>query len=255
MKTSVLITSFNSPDFLKLVLETLIFQTVLPSQVIVADDGSTNETLDVVNAIREVAPYQLVCTWQPDLEFRAARSRNLALQRVTGDHLILIDGDCLLPNDFVSMHRKLIAPSKIVAGGRILLTKDETTEILGCANPPIDPGSGRFKRLNLPLGPLRDLNRRAWKSVRTCNMGINTSALRDVEGFDESYIGWGREDSDLVVRLINSGLEIRSGRFAAPVIHLFHNEFPRYRSSANEPKFGNLLNSPRVYPVRSCLKW
>ncbi len=76
--------------------------------------------------------------------------------------------------------------------------------------------------LRLPLGPLRKLRSRQWRGARSCNLAVWRSDLERVDGFDASFSGWGREDSDLLIRLLRYGLRRKDGRFATGVIHLWH---------------------------------
>ena len=98
-KVSLLITTFNWPEALDLVLQSVIKQTCLPSQIVIADDGSQTDTDSVVSRYKKDLPIEI--TWQPDRDFRAARATNLALLRIKHDYVIFIDGDCLLPPNFV----------------------------------------------------------------------------------------------------------------------------------------------------------
>jgi hypothetical protein len=88
--------------------------------------------------------------------------------------------------------------------------------------------------LGLPLGPLRKIRPRAWLGARSCNLAIWRRDLDRVDGFDAAYDGWGREDSDLLVRLIHAGVRRKSGSFATGVIHLWHPEADRSRLQHND---------------------
>jgi predicted glycosyltransferase involved in capsule biosynthesis len=77
--------------------------------------------------------------------------------------------------------------------------------------------------------------------VRSCNFSIYFNDLIKISGFDEQYIGWGREDSDLIIRLLKAGLKVRSARLAACVGHLHHRETPNTMRSPNEHRFVEVL--------------
>jgi glycosyltransferase involved in cell wall biosynthesis len=104
--TALIITTYNRPDALDRVLLSTMQQQTKPDQVIIADDGSTDDTSQLIQSWRSRLP--LVHAWQPDQGFRAARARNLAIEQANAEHLILIDGDCLMPPNFVAAHRRLI---------------------------------------------------------------------------------------------------------------------------------------------------
>lgn len=237
MTVALVITSFNWPSALNLVLSSVANQTRIPDEVIIADDGSSVDTKLVIERWGWTLP--IIHVWLPNVGFRAARARNLALLRAASDYVVMIDGDCLLPHTFIYHHLRLASSNKLVAGNRFLISVDATAKILkvtgGCGIPSSLFRSLKFGRL--PLGWLRDIQPLAWQVVRTCNLALPREAAVLVAGFDESYIGWGREDSDFVIRLLESGLSIRSGRFAVCVGHLHHEENSRTSLTKNESRF------------------
>lgn len=241
MNVSLLITTYNRPDALDLVLKTVANQSQVPSEVVVCDDGSSLETGMLVRQWKGQLPIRHA--WQPDRAFRAARSRNLGISETTADYLVLIDGDCLLPPTFIENHMKLAKPGYLVAGGRYLLSESETDALLGEASL-IEGAFTHWKFRAISLGLLRDLPPSAWDTVRTCNVGLYRDEIEAVGGFDESYVGWGREDSDFVVRLMHRGVKVRSGRFAACVAHLHHLERSRDQLSENDARFHACLSYP-----------
>ena len=79
----------------------------------------------------------------------------------------------------------------------------------------------------------RESRRFSWRRIKSCNLGVWRSDLDMVNGFDESFLGWGHEDSDLVVRLFNAGVMRKDGAFATEVFHLWHREAQRDQESSN----------------------
>ena len=210
------------------------------SQVIVADDGSTVSTRFVIERYKQQLPIEVV--WQPDSDFRAARARNLAILRAKYDYIIFVDGDCLLPPNFIQNHLRLAHRGKIVAGSRALISEQETDRLMQSdKEKSIGYLFASHKFIKLPLGALRDTRQRSWQTVRSCNFGIHQADIVKVKGFDEGYTGWGREDSDFVVRLVQAGVTIRSGRFATCVAHLYHRERSRGQLSCNDARFEQTL--------------
>lgn len=251
MKVALLITTFNRSDALDLVLKTVAEQTRIPDEVVVCDDGSSHETSMLVR--RWALKLPICHAWQPDNEFRAARSRNLGLSKSDVEYIVWIDGDCLLPPNFVENHLKLAKPGHLVTGGRHLLSDYETYALL-TGTESIQSAWKNWKFWSVSLGTLRDLGPSAWETVRTCNLGIHRDELTTIYGFDESYVGWGREDSDAVVRLMNHGVKVRSGRLAACVAHLHHVERSRDQFSENDERFYNCLRDrTNIHPESSIL--
>ena len=241
MQIALLITTYDRPGALSLVLASVAKQSRLPDEVIVCDDGSDYITSEIVASWSDRLP---VChVWCPDMKFRAALTRNLGILKSAADLLVFVDGDCLLPPSFVEQHLKLAEPGYFVSGGRHLLSDEQTQQVL---NSSLAPSAvfDNWKFSIWPLGPLRDFSPKNWESVRTCNLTVHRKDALRIAGFDESYVGWGREDSDFVVRLIHSGVKIRSGRLAACVAHLYHPESPRDRLSVNDQRFRETLNNP-----------
>jgi len=222
MRTAILVTTYNRPDALKWVLFSIERQIHRPDEVIIADDGSSHATTACCESFKERLPIRHV--WLPDHGFRAARTRNVALLSATSEHVIMIDGDCLLPPQFVSHHRRMIENGYLVSGGRWLMGPDQTSQLL---SHELDPECLQFpewKFQSWPLGPLRDVQSRNWSMVRTCNLGVMVEDVYRVGGFDERFTAWGLEDSDFVLRMIHAGIKVRNGRFAASVKHLHHVE-------------------------------
>lgn len=251
MNVALLITAFNRPEALNLVLNTVASQSRPPDEVVLCDDGSNFEVRILAKQWEGRLP--LRHAWQPDRNFRAARSRNLGVCEVGAEYLLWIDGDCLLPPKFVENHLRLAKSGYLVAGGRHLLSRTQTDKLLDRVSS-IDRAFSNWKFNSLAMGVLRDLHSGAWEKVRTCNLGMHRNDLEAIGGFDESYVGWGREDSDFVVRLMHQGVKVRSGRLATCVAHLYHPESSRDQLSENDARFDSCLNVPsHVYPNSSTL--
>jgi len=255
MKISVIVTTYNWPEALNAVLITLQHQMYQGFEVVIADDGSTTHTREMISDFKNQS-FDLKHVWQEDLGFRAARVRNLGALKATGDILIFLDGDCLCPPNFIANHIKLNCSNHLVSGNRSLLTKQETQSILQNASN-IESYKNffhqRFKLKQLPLGPLRDFTPRNWAKVRSCNMSITKRDFFKIDGFDESYEGWGKEDSDLAIRALNAGMKIRLGQFSTTVLHLHHNEASREDLEENIKRLNDLKKSKRIQPLKSLL--
>ena len=251
MTVTLLITTFSRPEALNLVLESVMRQSRAPDEVVVCDDGSSVETTVLIR--RWAAKLPIRYAWQSDHGFRAARSRNLGVCKSSASYFVWIDGDCLLPTQFLENHLRLARSGYLVAGGRHLLSDSETQNLLD-GILPLESVFSHWKFRSLSMGILRDLYSGRWEAVRTCNVGLHRHDLEAIGGFDESYIGWGREDSDFVVRLIRQGMKVRRGRLAACVAHLHHSERLRDQLSENDTRFISCLNDPaHVHPKSSIL--
>jgi glycosyltransferase involved in cell wall biosynthesis len=243
---SVVITTYNRPDALAAVMAACFLQDDKNFEIIIADDGSTANTRDCIARLAANAPVPVKHVWQPDAGFRAAMARNRGTLAATGDYIIFLDGDCVPQRDFIARHRALAQPGFLVSGSRILLSQGLTERAL---RDGIDvAGLGVIERLQLRLAG--DMNkvlqtmlrwpdvgrvRRkfSWRRIKSCNLGVWKSDLLQVNGFDESFTGWGHEDSDLVVRLFHAGVLRKDGAMATEVLHLWHREAERDQESSN----------------------
>jgi len=243
---SVIVATYNWPRALAVVLDSLALQSDRGFEVVVADDGSTPDTGELVAARAADFPVPLRHVWQEDLGFRAAAVRNQAVVASRGDYLLFLDGDCPVRANFVATHRRLARPEWFVAGNRILLGETLTATVLA-GGPPVHSFNllefllarrcGEVNRLMpllcLPGGCLRRLRPRRWQGAMTCNLAVWREDFFQVNGFDEDFVGWGHEDAEFVGRLINAGIYRKEGRFAVPVLHLWHRTQHRGREAGN----------------------
>jgi glycosyltransferase involved in cell wall biosynthesis len=256
VQISVVVTTYNRPDALRMVLEGLADQSDRGFEVLVADDGSRDDTRALVEATARRPAMPLRHVWQEDRGFRAGAARNRATSAAGGEYLIYLDGDCVPRPHFIARHRALAERGWMVAGNRILLSEALTRSALAEALPLHRWSDAQWRAarhrgdinrllplLHLPLGPLRKLAARRWQRVRTCNLGVWREDLRAVNGFDEVFEGWGYEDSDLAVRLINRGVGRKEGAFATGVLHLWHRENDRRAQGDNWKRLQERISS------------
>jgi glycosyltransferase involved in cell wall biosynthesis len=256
---SIIVTTYNREDALDAVLRSLASQTDSDFEVVVGDDGSGPATAALVERWHGRVGRRLDHVWQEDRGFRLAEIRNRAILASRGAYCIFLDGDCIVRPDFVGTHRSLAELGCFVTGNRILLSPELTARIL---REGLMPESwsfghwlahrlrGRVNRLSallhLPLGPLRRLRRNAWRGARSCNLAVWRSDLDRVDGFDADYSGWGKEDSDFIVRLLRAGVRRKDGAFATGVLHLWHAAADRSRLVANERKLSDIIASDNI---------
>ncbi|MEQ1527741.1 MAG: glycosyltransferase family 2 protein [Methylococcales bacterium] len=243
---SVIVTTYNWPSALKLCLAALFVQDDRNFEIIIADDGSSTENVQTMQRYWAESPIPVRYVYHPDQGFRAGTIRNKAVAQSRGEYLIFIDGDCLVQRDFVTKHRQLAQTGCFVPGNRVLLTKLYTDQVIAEQLPIYQALFGHFLLLRLqnkinrisaflrlPLGFLRHVQARKWQKAMTCNLAMWRHDFLNVNGFDELFEGWGYEDSDLVIRLIHAGVTRKEGRFAVPVLHLWHPHNDRSQHDAN----------------------
>lgn len=256
VKISLIITTYNSPSYLDWVLASVCWQSILPSEVIVADDGSSVETSNLISKYCGIMKVPLVHSYQPDRGFRLSRSRNLAVSKARFDWVIFLDGDCILPIDFIESVMSLMDEQSIIFGSRKLLS-DRDSQTLANRLPSYERLRSLFsgrKFLKLPLGILRRIPSRSWKAARGFMFCISRRNLLELGGFDENFVSWGLEDSDFFVRALRSRLLLVDSRYKTSVLHLFHPEPDKNMESENSRKLQSLLqNGVRTLPNKTVL--
>jgi glycosyltransferase involved in cell wall biosynthesis len=248
MKLTLIITTYNSPQLLLLVIKSIKNQSIFPDEIIIADDGSTQETKDLVGAFKKNSNFNIIHKWQEDIGFRAARSRNNAITESTGDYIVLIDGDVILHSSFLKDHLENAEPGFYVQGSRALLTKKLTKK-------SIDE-----KKINFSLFTFGVMNKKnsihskflslifsnksnKLNGIKSCNMAFYRQDCININGFNNNFEGWGREDSEFVARLMNSGLKRKNIRFNAIQFHLWHNENSRVSLESNDEMLSEAINN------------
>lgn len=259
MKVAVIITTYNWPGALNLCLSSLLNQSHPPSQVIICDDGSKSFTKDLIDSWRQKLP--ILHEWQNDFGFRASRCRNLGLRKVTCTYVVCIDGDMVLDHHFIADHVAFAKKGYFVQGSRVLLNDEFSKKSIK------EGHEWRWNNKSITNGTLgnrKNLIRKPWltkllgcfshrsaKNTRTCNMAFWKDDLFMVNGFDNRYEGWGREDSDLAWRLINFGLKRRKIKFSAVALHLFHPEVSRQSLPENDAMLKKVFDNKNYFRCKN----
>jgi len=231
VKTSLIISTYNREDALDLVLRSVSALKVYPHEVIIADDGSGPKTAELIHEHQKSFPISLIHCHHEDKGFRLSHIRNKATAMSSGDHLIFIDGDMLVHPYFVHDHRMHAREGLFIQGSRVLLHKETTLSSIQNGVHDFSPFSrgitNRFNALRIPiLSPIVSswMSKQHHHGVRGCNMSFMKNDLIKVNGFNEAFIGWGREDSECVIRLLHSGIRRFNLRLGGIAYHLWHTE-------------------------------
>lgn len=249
MKISFVVLTYNRTDTLLAVLRSLAGQCGVDHEVLIADDGSNPAQVNLLYKNCPVFRCSLRHVWHSDKGFTAAAARNLSAHHARGDYLVFLDGDCVPNRGFVDAHTRLAAPHVFVNGSRVLLSERLTAQVLeGQIDLSAQPASFWWKArlkgdsnkllhmLSWPSPLFRVQKDFTWRGIRSCNLAVWRSDFGAVNGFDETFEGWGHEDADLVLRLSNLGIRRKNGFWATEVYHLWHSENSRGRESANKQK-------------------
>ncbi len=239
---SLIITTYNWKEALTVVLNSVAQQTRIPDEVVVADDGSREDTRERIDQLREAMPYPIVHAYQEDNGFQVSSIRNRAIALAKSEYIISIDGDMMLHPNFIEDHLSVAKQGTYVQGGRVIMN-DELTQ--GILTDPINIPQISFssreiknKKNALRSSFLKNFMARFvtnhLKRVRGCNQAFWKQDLIDVNGFNEAFQGWGREDSDICLRLNNNGIDRINLKFAGIAYHLCHVEAQRTSLAAND---------------------
>lgn len=245
-KISFVVLTYNRVDALIVVLKALAKQCDVDHEVVIADDGSC--ALAVQELKQQLPAFRCVVkhVWHPDRGFTASRARNLGALASTGNYLVFLDGDCVPNPRFVEAHMTLAKPGFFVNGNRVLLSERLTQIAISDGTNLSNAGLmdwivWRFQgdanklihRIYWPLAPGRHQSRFHWKKIRSCNFAVWRTDFMSVNGFDESFEGWGHEDADLVLRLHHLGLGRLNGFVCTEVYHLWHRQNSRVSEGVN----------------------
>lgn len=235
MLTSVIISTYNQPEWLEKVLWSYAVQRDREFEIVIADDGSGPETKAVVDRMRAHVGVPVRHVWQEDLGFRKCRILNLAVLAAEGDYLLFTDGDCIAPPRFVGTHRSLARPGRYVssfilrldmASSRAITMEDvrsgRATSVRYLRQLGV-PHSRRLIRLGYPrwLAAVGD-----WLTMRSnefngCNTSVWRSDFEAINGFEER-LAYGGEDREVGFRLVLAGIQPICARHRAPLVHLDH---------------------------------
>jgi glycosyltransferase involved in cell wall biosynthesis len=248
MRVSLIITTYNRPEVLLLVLKSVERQTTFPEEIIIADDGSNNNTKELIDNFKKTTSLRIIHSWQKDDGFRVAKSRNKAIAQSSADYIILIDGDMILHPEFIQDHIKNAEIGYFIQGTRVLLSKELAREVLDISDLDLSFFSKGIKNRknaihSALLAKLFTKKKNTLDGIKTCNMSFFKNDCINVNGFNNNFEGWGREDSEFAIRLFNSGINRKKLRFNAIQFHLWHAENIRVSLRQNDVILNSSINN------------
>ncbi|HEY0090903.1 MAG TPA: glycosyltransferase, partial [Flavobacterium sp.] len=242
MKASVIMSTYNSEEWLEKVIWGFSVQTEIDFEIIVADDGSRIETKQMLDSMREIIHIPLVHVWQEDLGFRKSEILNKAVTASSSDYLIFTDGDCIPRKDFVEAHLTNRRKGHFLSGGYFMLpmaiskliTKEDIIQ-QNCFDLKwlSDKGlKSTFKNIKFyARGFMAKFLNAVTPTRRTWN-GHNSSGwkkdITSINGFNRE-MQYGGQDREFGERLNNFGVKAKQIRYSAICVHLEHE-----RKYANE---------------------
>lgn len=250
MTLSLIISTYNWPQALELCLESVMRQRIMPTEILIADDGSGLETRQLVERFTALSPVPMLHIWHEDNGFRLAAIRNKAIAAAQGEYIVQIDGDIILHHDFIRDHRSFARRGFYVGGSRALITEKLLPRVLNGKAGRLGPFTcgvrNRNHAMRIPL--LRDLyphlgfNR--WG--RGCNMAFWRNDVIQVNGYDEKFRGWGGEDTEMLTRMTRTGIQLRLLRFGGVEYHIFHKKAEMSNYANNRTLYETSLNNDTI---------
>ncbi len=255
MKITVIVPTYNRPRELRLNLLSLAQQSLLPHEVLIADDGSGPETRLMVEAMQEVlhSVFPIRHIWQEDIGFRKPRILNETVRQATGDYLVFIDGDCMAHRHFVRSHAEYSSHDAVLSGKRVDIGKELSARllaegrVLASLTPELvwDSLRGRSRKVEEALRITSPRLRRMLHRDRItpdglwgCNFSIPRDLFIAINGCDEEFQDGSIEDNDIGIRVQNLGKKIRTVRALAVIFHLWHPSTWSFRN----PKYQHNLS-------------
>ena len=242
MNCSLIISTYNWPQALRLCLQSVANQKHLPGEVIIADDGSRKDTENLIKKFQQKFPVEIKHIWHPDEGFLLAAIRNKAIAASSFEYIIQIDGDLILHPYFVADHMAMKKEGYFVAGSRVMLSQKTTANLI--QNNSIDVkkyGIPHFDTNTIRSSFLRNILAHRYKSkgkhrfyVKGCNMAFFKKDLLKVNGYNEAFTGWGSEDREIAIRLINGGIKKQFLKNSGICYHLYHPSSSKEKETKNE---------------------
>ena len=228
MKSALLISTYNWPQALELVLKSAMSQTQLPNEIIIADDGSNDETKVLIEQFSQKSHVPIRHVWQEDIGFRKSKILNKAVAQTNAEYIIQVDGDCIMHEKFIEDHLNEAKKGVYLYGSRVNILPDFVATIFLEKKIRFNLFSKEIKNktrsLHIPfLSKSYKMHQGISKKFRGCNVSYWRNDFIAINGYNEDFEGWGREDSDLVIRMGNNGVKAKRIRYAAIVFHIHHN--------------------------------
>lgn len=253
----LIISTYNNASSVKQIISLIEEGSVLPSSIHVTDDGSNSENRKIIENHLNRIEIPSFYHWHIDRGFRKSKILNQGILNCKSEYIVFLDGDCLPHKHFISDHLKLAEEGCFIQGRRCFVRESEVPNLLNnktTLRRLILSGkvSGLLKSIRLPRPVVRKNN--SMYGLLGCNLAVWKKDLLLVNGFDEDYEGWGREDSDLGARLYNLGLQRKIVYGRAVVYHLNHPENNRDNLQENNRKLNETIKSGKIRCANGIVK-
>jgi len=243
---ALIISTYEQPDYLQRVLDAVSRQSRLPQEILLADDGSGEETKNVFSRWSVQQPFVSRHIWQAHDGFRKAHILNRAVAAASSTYLVFLDGDMVPHPDFIADHCAAARSTAFVQGHRALVKQKAAAwfgrrELAADRRHALWQGqlSGWKNAWRWPVPMVSEKNH--LRGIRGCNLSLWREDMLRINGYDEAFTGWGREDSEFAARLMNAGIRRLDLRGRALCFHLWHPPASRGKLPANDGLLGKTI--------------
>ena len=226
---SLVAPTYNWPNALELLLLSVLKQTILPHEVIIADDGSSDDTKKLIEDFQKKFPIPLIHIWHEDKKNRKPTIMNKAIAAAKYDYIIEIDGDIILNKYFIEDHLSFAEKGHYLFGSRVTIQEKLLPELFSKKIVQFNIFSkglkkrGRMIRIPFLMYFAQSVHQRSRK-LRGCNMSFWKKDFIKINGFNEALVGWGIDDSEMIQRLHNIGIRGKRLKFVGIAYHIYHKE-------------------------------
>ncbi|HLF52046.1 glycosyltransferase family 2 protein [Flavobacterium sp.] len=226
---SLITPTYNWPEALELLLLSVMNQTVLPNEVIIADDGSGKDTRHLIETFQKKFPVPLIHIWHEDIKNRKPKIMNQAIAAAKYDYIVEIDGDIIMNKHFVEDHLTFAEKGHYLFGSRVNIQEKLLPDLFSKKTIHFNFFSkgikkrGRTIRIPFLMNFAKSVDQRSSK-LRGCNMSFWREDFIKINGFNESLVGWGIDDSEMIQRLHNIGIRGKRLKNAGIAYHIYHKE-------------------------------
>lgn len=251
-QSSLIISTYNWPEALNACLKSILKQKTFPKEIIIADDGSSQDTRLLINKMKELFPIPIYHIWHEDNGFRKTIILNKAIKKATGSYIIQIDGDVVVNRNFIEDHLIASEQGCFIRGSRAILNYKTSQFYLKYGKLTFI--TKLFLYFTQPAHSLRlfpFLSKYTFRKIKSgenvkgCNISFWKADIVNVNGYDNTLKGWGHEDEELCLRLVNFKVTKKIIRFSAVAFHLYH----KFLSRADEKYHTNLLEKIKSQKV------
>ena len=226
---SLVTPTYNWPEALELLLLSIMNQTVLPNEVLIADDGSKEDTKQLIERFQKIFPVPLVHVWHEDIKNRKPRAMNHAIARAKFDYIVEIDGDIIMNKHFVEDHLTFAQKGFYLYGSRVNIQESLLPDLFSKKDIAFNFFSKGIKKrartIRLPfMMQFAEVVTKRSSKLRGCNMSFWRDDFIKINGFNENLVGWGIDDSEMIERLHNLNIKGKRLKFAGIAYHIYHKE-------------------------------